>query len=424
MKKIVASVGLVALGATSINALHAQDIKSAPTKSWNVSASLRGFYDDNVNTMSGANKNDSVGFELKPMVSLNWANDQTSVKAGYSYALKYYSDGPYDVGWYDTTDYTQNHKFDLGLNHNFNERYRVYLGEAFVLGQEPDQLRGRAGASDLPQQVPGNNIRNFATVVFNAQVSQLIGVEAAYANDYVNYDSTFLSGLLDRMGHSLRLEGIWQMSPETAVFLGYEYAFESYTADQVIYWGLPPFIPDLMSDDRDNRSHYIYVGADHVFRPDLSGSARAGVRLTDYINADSNDTTPYARASLRYTYTTESYAEIGINYDRVATDVLSPIPGVDFTKDKQAFLFFGSVNHRFTSKISGSLVGQLQSSTFNGGLLDGETELYYMLGLNVRYRFNPHYLVEAGYNYDSLNSDAAGYDYDRNRIYLGVTATY
>ena len=48
MKKIVASVGLVALGASGINAVQAQDVSSPPPeKPWNVSASLRGFYDDN-----------------------------------------------------------------------------------------------------------------------------------------------------------------------------------------------------------------------------------------------------------------------------------------------------------------------------------------------------------------------------------------
>jgi len=47
--------------------------------------------------------------------------------------------------------------------------------------------------------------------------------------------------------------------------------------------------------------------------------------MTDYYNdpANSDDITPYVRASLRYTYTIDSFAEIGVNFDRTPTDVLA-----------------------------------------------------------------------------------------------------
>ena len=48
MKKIIASVGLVAAGAASVQAQYAPGLTSQEmTKPWSLSASLRGFYDDN-----------------------------------------------------------------------------------------------------------------------------------------------------------------------------------------------------------------------------------------------------------------------------------------------------------------------------------------------------------------------------------------
>ena len=96
MKKIAATVGLVALCAPSIDALYAQDISSSPTKSWNISASVRGFYDDNINGYkdNSASSNKSFGFVISPGASINWGNDQTTVKAGYLYGFKYYDQQP------------------------------------------------------------------------------------------------------------------------------------------------------------------------------------------------------------------------------------------------------------------------------------------------------------------------------------------
>ena len=49
MKRIVASVGLVALGASGLRADSDSDLTQNPNKPWSVSATLRGFYDDNIN---------------------------------------------------------------------------------------------------------------------------------------------------------------------------------------------------------------------------------------------------------------------------------------------------------------------------------------------------------------------------------------
>ena len=49
-------------------------------------------------------------------------------------------------------------------------------------------------------------------------------------------------------------------------------------------------------------------------------------------------------------------------------------------------------------------MGKIQYSTFNGGALNGQSQTWYSLGLNLAYTFNPHVSAEIGYNYDDLTS--------------------
>ena len=68
----------------------------------------------------------------------------------------------------------------------------------------------------------------------------------------------------------------------------------------------------------------------------------------------------------------------------------------------------------------------MQSSTYNGGGagFDGEGFLFFSLGLDLAYQFSPNLSAHVGYNYDDNDSDLAGESYNRNRVYLGVTAGY
>ena len=45
------------------------------------------------------------------------------------------------------------------------------------------------------------------------------------------------------------------------------------------------------------------------------------------------------------------------------------------------------------------------------------------MGLNLRYQFTPNFSADVGYNYDNLESQVQP-NYDRNRVYVGVTGSY
>jgi len=106
-----------------------------------------------------------------------------------------------------------------------------------------------------------------------------------------------------------------------------------------------------------------------------------------------------------------------------ATDAFS-VEGNSFTQSAESAVVHASVNHRITPRLFGSGVVSFQYSTFNGGSLNNETEKYFLLGLNLKYHFTPNFAAEAGYNYDLVDSDVTLRGYNRNRVYIGVTAAY
>jgi hypothetical protein len=77
-----------------------------------------------------------------------------------------------------------------------------------------------------------------------------------------------------------------------------------------------------------------------------------------------------------------------------------------------------------TPKLMGSLTGQYQYSIFHNGQFNSQSAKFYNAGLNLTYSFNRHLSSELGYNFDWYTTPAPGQNYTRNRVYLGVTATY
>ena len=91
MKKLIASVGLAALG---VSTLHAQ-YSPGPTpaemaKPWSLGLTLRGFYDDNPLTLPNAAARTTYGTEVSPSASLNHTVNNTTCNLSYVYDWRYY----------------------------------------------------------------------------------------------------------------------------------------------------------------------------------------------------------------------------------------------------------------------------------------------------------------------------------------------
>jgi len=424
MKKTFLCVGAVA-AISSLQAVVTPAGMTAMEKSkpWSVSASLRGFYDDNYLTLPSSSKRDSFGVELSPSASLNLPLDQTFIGLSYIYSARWFEDRA-------RAEVDHSHQFNAKLDHAFSERYKLELSDSFVVAQEPEVLNPSFTFA-VPLRVDGDNIRNTASAGFTAQITQMLGLQLDYVNTFYDYEQEgagSYSARLDRMEHLASASLRWQVLPQTVGVLGYQFGEVDYSSDDALGVIDLGFLQIPVGDptDRNNRSHYVFVGVDQNVSARLNASARVGAQYTEYYNVDGNSWTPYADGNLTYTYAAGSFLQAGVRHTRNQTDVtgISSFFGGDVTVDQHSTSVYASVTHRITARITGSILGQYQHSTFEGGSFDGDSENFFLAGLNLGYRFNPHWLAETGYNYDRLDSDLSGRSFTRNRVYVGLRATY
>lgn len=391
---------------------------SAQEKIWSVSATLRGFYDDNYATAPShpspgvVGPRSSLGFEVSPTASLNLAREATTVTASYTYSMRYFDDRVQD-----SADHS--HLFQARLNHNFSPILRLEVNESFAIAQEPQLLDPVTLTRTLRSE--GNNMRNIAGFTLGADVTRLLGLEAGYNISYYDYKQTgpaSLSARLDRFEHVAFINSRWNVLPTTVAIFGYQFGVTDNTSkDSLVTPGA------VSPTTRNNRSHYLYVGADHSFTPDLNGSIRLGGQYTEFPNALPGTTketySPYADASLSYAYGKGSYVQLGVKHNRSTTDINTAL-------DQEATSVYASVNHRITGKLTANVLGQYQFSEFNQGANNGQSDNYFTVGLNLAYEINQYLTAETGYNYDRLDSNvtSGNRSYTRNRVYIGLRASY
>jgi hypothetical protein len=437
MNKLVTSVGMLALGVSALHAAESSTLTSLQkTKPWTIQATLNGFYDDNVNGSPSGSELESAGVEIIPSVRYGLPGEQTSFNVGYSFGAKIYDE---DVGGPgDNRDLT--HIFDLDFAHAFSPRFDMAIDEAFVIGQEPDVVQDPAGV----MRVDGDNVRNFAGIEFNMAATQLLGFKAGYRNAFFDYDDEsgygagtpvgYLtgnppsnSGMLDRLEHTVILDSNWQLSPQTVGVLGYNYSQINYTGDEVIA-GIVGAPGQVFSDTRDSRGHTFYVGASQVFSPTLSGNARVGAQYYSYYNSPTTDDgqwSPYAQAGLDYALQSVTTVGVGFRYQRTPANETG-LGGSQFIRDSETATLYANLKHEIFSKFFGTLSGVISDSEYNGGGpgVDGAHQVYSRWGLDFSYEFSKNFAGHVGYNYDQVDSDLVGRDYDRNRVYFGVTAGF
>jgi hypothetical protein len=396
------------------------------SKPWSVSASLRGFYDDNyamrnshlVSPVTGEKlKRDSIGFEVSPALNLNFSLEQTLISLGYRYGLRWYEDRKNN-----SADHT--HQFDLKIDHAFAERYKLTLTDSFVVAQEPTLLEP-TGPVSIPLRTDGNNVRNNAAAVFNAELTRVLSGVLSYGNNIYDYQESGAgsrSPILDRMEHMITANLRWQAMPTTVGILGYQFGIINHTSNDSL--DVFTFVdPEV----RDSQNHFVYLGADHTFTSTLMGSARVGAEFVDYVNhlpgGTKSSVSPYADASLSWNYMTGSSLQLGVRHARNQTDVAF-LGGTNPTLDQESTTAYLTVGHAITAKLKANGLAQYQYSTFKGGLADSSSDNYFVGGVSLSYQINQWLSAETGWSFDRLDSDLSGRSFTRNRVFMGVRAVY
>ena len=437
MKKLFFSVGLVAAGTAALQAAYAPDQVDA-TRMWSLSGTLRGFYDNNYTTSASANG--SGGFEVSPQVGINVPMQQTEFGMRFIYGLYYYQQRAND----NQNPVDQTFRTDLWLDHAFTERWQARVDDTFLIAQDPQLTSG--GPVSLPTRTTQSYLANDGTVSLHTDWTRQFSTSLHYQSGFYDYQNSgttqanlatkgaSLAGELNRIANTIGLDFQWTQTPTTMFYFGYQFAQVNYTGDEPVGQvpitstaAVPPPGYFYYSDSRNSRSQAIYLGTTHSFLPDLVVSGRFGAQYSDYYNDPQNPTSwnPYGNVSLTYTYNPGCFAEIGFTEAMNATDEIAiNNQNGSITTSQQSSVVYGSINHQITPKLKGSLIGQMQFSSFNGGQYDGDVDDLYSVGLNFSYAFNRHFSADIGDNFDNLVSKIPGRGYTRNEVYAGVTATY
>ena len=414
MKKALSTAGIVAAGALTVQTAQAQD------KPWSVSATIRGFYDDNINTTpTGAvpGKQESYGFELRPEAAYEYNTGQFEAEINYAYSMKYYENRS------NSADHR--HNFGGKASYKFSPRLTVDVSEEFVIGQESEIL-DPTGA--FTTRSAGNNVRNSASIGALYEMTRQLAVDFSYSNYFIDYAQTGVasrSALLDRMEHRVGADLRWNATETTVGLVGYSFGVRDQTSNDSL-----SLAPLVTPNARDSRSHYVYLGAEHEFSAKLQGSVRAGLQYTEFPNlrtvaaaADDDTVNPYADANINYNFAERANIQLGVSHDRTQTDLFGIAAGAP-TLDAESTRLYSNVSYGFTAKITGSLNAQLQHNSFNGGASNNTKDLTVLFGANLDYDITDYLTAQAGYAYDRLDSDTALRSFTRNRVYLGLKATF
>jgi hypothetical protein len=433
MNKIKMTAGLFALSAVGVQAaIYAPEAGSPQaTKPWSISATLRGFYDDNYSTSPREIERDSFGFEVSPAASLNLIRDQTAIGLNYVYSMRWYEDR-------ENNSADHAHQFNAKLSHAFTPRYKLDLSDSLVIAQEPSLFSDPGTPNETFLRSDGDNLRNTVLGSFSIGITESTTVVLGYSNQYYDYDeegqANSRSAFLDRVEHLGSINVRQIILPQTVLVGGYQFEVVDYNSNDPIGFPGQFYSPD----ERDSTAHYLYIGVDQGITATLNASVRGGAQLTEYdfnnpafARLDESRWSPYFDANLTWLYMQGSYAQLGVRHQRSQTDVgFVPGPaGLVPNLDAESTTVYASVNHRIYGGFVASLVGQYQNSSYETDDVAADfSDDYFMLGLNLTYEINKFLAAEVGYNYDRLDSELTGNgqarSYTRNRVYVGIRGTY
>ncbi len=420
MKKIIASAGVVAVGVASLQS--APQIGSDPReKPWSISASFRGFYDDNITTLPDVYqgvipKQDSFGIAVSPSVNFNAGHEQTEIVLGYTFGLKWYEDREPDSS-------DKSHTVSARIAHSVDPTLSFELADTFRIAQEPEITVGTVRR--VPIRGDQDYRHNQASIYVTKALSDVHSLYAGYANTLFKYDDRNFSAHLDRMEHTPLVHLKAQLSDDTVGLIGYRFKAVDYTADDPLPGDFPP-------DIRDSDSHYVYGGLDHTFTPTVQGSVRLGAQFTKFVNApaglDDSAVSPFADANLSYGYAEGSNFQIGIKHERNRHDLAYYADDSPLILDQEQTVVYAAANHQLTPRLNASLVGHYMNGKYEGGGLniDGDNDRYWAFGISLDYAVSQYLAAEAGYNFDDYKSGVLPEfrSYDRNRVYIGLRASY
>jgi hypothetical protein len=380
--------GLLSIGSNSED-FEQEDIPLT----WTVSGYVG--YDSNINSTDLAEE-ESV--YLQAGIGTQWSGGSriTRYTLGASASVLYYFD---PVTTNDNEDTYYSVRLQGSVAHQVSRR--LTLADSFYVTYEfePNQSIGATAFRRTDQ---------YFYVYNNASLSyawtRRFSTVANWAFSGIYYDG---GNAEDRFTHQLGLQGRYAWTSTTTLVGEYRFALTEY--------------------DRgfnDSISNYVLVGVDHMFSRLTRGSIRAGAEFRDYDSSRfSNSTSPYVEASLIQTLNEGFSLRWAFRYGLEDTELGS-------FEQRESFRTGVTAQYEFDPRLTGTagvsyVHSELKDSVF-AGVSDGDED-FIGLNLGLSYLLYSNVRLEGGYAFGMLDSnvDAAfSRDFDRHRVWVGVSASF
>ena len=209
----------------------------------------------------------------------------------------------------------------------------------------------------------------------------------------------------------------------------FRYAFKRRLTGTLTYrYTMADYDETDVGDNSDYEASSVLAGVEYAWNRRLSISASAGVEYRAYDSPDfDNEVAPRVEAAVNYIIAKRTTAR-WVNAFGLDDSGRSGTQSGGYSYRTGL-----SVSHIFTRRLSGNLALNYIFQNYgdsvdiegvqSGGINEGdETTFYASLGVN--YRLWKTWGLTASYSYSVVNSDDEFSDYDRSRIFFGVSYTF
>jgi hypothetical protein len=299
----------------------------------------------------------------------------------------YYFDAPPTI---DEANYSTKAVFNIA--HEFSPRLRVNNNFYLTYEIEPNFGVGASTARRNGQYWYGYN--NFSVAY---AWSERFSTTSSYTVDGIKYEDGEIGQFEDRFSHLFSQQFSYALDRTMKAVM--EYRFRTTRYDR--------------ATSANFTSHYLLAGVDKAWSERSSASFRAGAEYQD--SERSQNTAPYFEAAISHAASQKTSVQMVAAF------------GYDGSE-------LGNFDSRYSYRAGANASHQVSDRLrLNGGVnyiysdFDGDnsiTEHQVNATAGVGYRVWENISLDANYTYTLLTSEDEFRDYDRNRIYLGLNASF
>ncbi len=318
-------------------------------------------------------------------------NDRTTPwNVGLDLGTSYYLDAPPGVN-----DVNYSAKAVFNIAHEFSKRLRVSNNFFLTYEVEPNFGIGSSTALRNGQYFYGYN--NFSVAY---AWSDRFSTTSSYTLDGIKYDDNQIGRFEDRLTHLFAEQFSYAVS-KTLKAVG-EYRYKTTRYDQ--------------AEGSNYVSHYLLAGVDKAWSQRSSASFRAGAEFYD--SERSQKTAPYFEAALSHAASEKTTLQVFTSVGFEGAE----LGGFD---SRYSYRLGASATHQASERLRLNAGLNYDHSEFKGGAGAADvSEDQVNASAGIGYKIMSNVSLDANYSYTILTSDDEFRDYDRNRIYLGVNASF